>query len=1054
MKGIIKFFIQHPTLVNLFVYLLVGIGVLKLYQTQSTNFPSQKVRFIDISIPYIGASPSEVESGVVVKVEDNLEGIDGIDRVTSESRQNLGIIEVELEEYAEANQLLVEVKNAVDQINDFPEGVEPASVVKREPKDLTVAFGITGELPLQLMKDYAEEIREDLMAIDGISQIFINGLPQEEIEISVRENDLRTYNLSILDIQSAIQNANLETFGGDIETGNQVINIKADEKSFYAKEIKNTIIKADAEGNVVYLQDVADVVDQFKDEANARLYQGKRIATVEVYTLNSEDILKNAEAAKAYIEDFNKSYEGIDLVILEDGTINLKSRLSTMIDSGIVGIILVLVVLALFLDRYLAWWVALKIPIAIVGMFVMVDVYGMTINVVSLFGFILVLGILVDDGIVIGENIYRHAKELGKPPLKAALDGTVEMVVPVIIAISTTAVAFSMFFFLPTQAGEFFGEVGFVVIAVLIVAILESFFVLPVHLSHSRGLKGDVKLTKIEKAATNLIAFLRDKLYMPSFKNVIVGKGLLTSLTLVVFVTLLIGSITLVPTGIVSFTFFPNIDDDAIFIELELPPGTPKELTQERLAQIEAATWQVNEDYSIVRKDDKEVVRFAEQIVGPLDNQGKLKVTFLNGEERGVSSFDLSKSIRDASPSIPEATRLIFGLGATSSLFGLPVSFSLRGEDLDELRKAKEELKEGMIKHPDVKDVSDNDMQGIKELHISLKPKGELLGLTLSSVMAQVRAGFFGVEAQSLQRGDNEVEIWVRYTEEERSSIDNLMNMQIRTPKGNFYLKDIAEVEQQTGTLTINHTEGVREITIEANVANINVSAPKAIAYIEQTILPGILERYESVSYTVEGQNRMSFKLIGAISTVGPIILLFVFALIVINCNSFSQALMVFLLFPFALIGVIFGHWVHATPLSIFSLIGTIALIGVFVNDTLVLLSTMNDYLKEGESFSESLLKTARTRFRPVLITSITTIAGLAPLIFSSSLSAQFLKGPAIAIAYGMGFGLFNVLLLLPIFLIVFNRMRRAWFYRFSNKDYSTEEVEPAIRKMKYLIKD
>ncbi|MEL7148780.1 MAG: efflux RND transporter permease subunit, partial [Bacteroidota bacterium] len=490
----------------------------------------------------------------------------------------------------------------------------------------------------------------------------------------------------------------------------------------------------------------------------------------------------------------------------------------------------------------------------------------------------------------------------------------------------------------------------------------------------------------------------------------------------------------LLPAGVVSFTFFPNIDDDAVFIELELPPGTPKDVTQSRLREIEHATWQVNERYTAQRSDDLQVVRFVEQILGPLDNQGKLKVTFLNGEERGISSFDLSRSIREASPDIPEATRLIFGLGATSSLFGLPVSFSLRGDDLEDLRMAKEELKAGMNAHPDVKDVSDNDMQGIKELHISLKPQGNMLGLTLSSVMAQVRAGFFGIEAQSLQRGEDEVEVWVRYSQEERSEINSLMNMQIRTPGGNFYLKDVAEVQEQIGTLTINHTENTRAITVEANVANISVSTPRAIANIEATILPAILEKYGSVSYTVEGQNRMSFKLIGAISQVGPIILLFIFALIVINCNSFSQAAMVYSLFPFALIGVIIGHWIHATPLSIFSLIGTIALIGVFVNDTLVLLSTMNDYLKQGVSFSESLVTTAKTRFRPVMITSITTIAGLAPLIFSKSLSAQFLKGPAIAIAYGMGFGLFNVLLLLPVFLIIFNRIRMVWFNRIRNK--------------------
>ncbi len=1055
MRGLIKYFIQHPTLVNLFVFLLIGIGLMKLFQTQSTSFPSQKVRFVDVSVPFPGASPSEVEEGVTIKIEDNLEGISGIDRVTSTSKENLATIEVEMEENADANKLLVEVRNAVDRINNFPEGVEPPSVEKREPMDMTMSFGLVGDLPLQTMKDYAEEIKDDLMAAPGISNVFVDGVPAEEIEIRVRENDLRAYDLSIGEVQLAVRNANLETFGGTIETGQQNISIKADNKGYYAKDLQNIIVRATPDGNVVYLKDVAEVVDQFKDDPTARYFGGEPMIAVDVYTLTDEDILENAEFAKNYADEFNATHSGVELKILEDGTVNLKSRLQAMIDNGIVGIILVLIVLALFLDRYLALWVALKIPVAIIGMFVFVDIYGMTVNTVSLFGFILVLGILVDDGVVIGENIYQHAREKGKSPLKAALDGTVEMITPVIISLSTTAVAFTLFLFLPTQAGEFFGEMAFVVIAVLIVALIESFFVLPAHLAHSRGLRGNVRLSKIEKWATGLIMFLRDKFYLPIFNRSVVGKSYPKVLTFIAFVLLLAGSVGLVGAGVVNFTFFPNLDDDAFFIELDLPPGTPVEVTREKLGQIEAGAWKVNEQYSSQRKDGKEIVLFVEQITGPLDNQGKVKVTFLNGEERGISSFQLSKDIRNASPPIPEATRLIYGLGATTTVFGLPVSFALIGRDLEELRKAKDDLKAAMDNHPDVKDVSDNDMTGIQELRVKLKPQAELLGLNLAQVMSQIRAGFFGMEAQSIQRVDEEVEVWVRYPREGRSSREQLMDMRIAGPNGEAYLlKDIALVEQGPGTLTINHIEGRREIRIEANVASIEVSAPKAIADIEANILPDILARYPSVSYSVEGQNRMSFKLIGAISTIGPIILIFILALIVVNCNSFSQGFIVFSLFPFAIIGVIAGHWIHATALSVFSLIGTIALIGVFVNNALVFISTLNDLLKEGWSFTEAIAETARSRFRPIILTSVTTIAGLAPLIASGSITAQFLKGPALAMAYGLGFGVFNVLILLPLYLIAFNRLRRLWYNGVKKLQLSAAEVEPAVRKLKYIIND
>ena len=1026
---------------------------MQLANTKSTNFPKAKIRFIDVSVPYPGASPSEVEEGIINKIEENLEGIDGIDRVTSTAKQNNASIAVELEENANPNNLLVEVRNAVDRVNNFPDGVEPAIIEKREPRDLTMSFAVVSDLPLQTIKDYAENIKDDLMSQKGISQVVIGGLPVEEIEVRLREEQIKAFNISMAEIRAAVANANLETFGGNLDTQNSIISIKANEKGYFARDLENIIVRADANGNVLRLGDIAEPVDQFADSPVARYYQGERTVVVEVYTLNSEDILVNAEFTKAYMDDFNDRHQGIQLKALEDGTVNLMSRLSTMIESGVAGIILVLIVLALFLDRYLATWVALKIPVAIIGMFVMVDMYGMTINVVSLFGFILVLGILVDDGVVIGENIYRHAKEKGKSPLKAALDGANEMVIPILISIATTAAAFSLFFFLPTMAGEFFGEVAFVVIAVLVVAILESFFVLPAHLAHSKGLRSDVKLSKLEKWATGSMDWIRDKLYLPVFKLSLMKGGISKVVTGLIFVVLLVGSVAMVGTGIVNFTFFPNIDDDAFFIELEMPPGTPIEVTKTRLDDISEAVEEVNQRYSADRADGQEIVRFVEEITGPLDNQGKVKVTFISGETRGISSFQLSKDIREAAPTIPEARRLIYGLGATSSLFGLPISFSLKGNDLDELRMAKEELKLGMRKNPGVSDVSDNDTNGAQEVMISLKTEAELMGLNLAYVMAQVRSGFFGAEAQSLQRKDEEVKIWVRYPEDERTSLDQLLDMQISAPNGNtFYLKDIANIREAKGNLTISHTSTKRSILVEANVANKMVSAPKVISEIESEVLPSIIEKYPSVSYEVEGQNRMSFKLIGAISTVGPIVLLFIYALIVMNCNSFSQALMVFSLFPFAFIGVITGHWVHDTPLSIFSLIGAIALIGVFINGTLVFLSTLNDDLRNGDTLKDAIWNTAKTRFRPIVLTTITTVAGLAPLIFSSSLSAQFLKGPAISIAYGLAFGVFNVLFLLPVFLHFFNRIRLAFHNTFHKERLTAEQVEPAVRKLQYMI--
>lgn len=1055
MRAIIKYFIQHPTIVNLCLFLLVGLGALQLMQTQTTNFPKQRIRYVSILVPYPGASPSEVESGITVKVEENLQGILGIDRVTSTSGENLASIMVELIEDSEANVVLAEVKNAVDRINNFPERAESAIVEKVEVKDVAIAIGIVGDIPLSVKKDYGEQIKNDLLAKPEISDVDLSGVPDEEIEIQIRENELQKYQLSFAQVAQAIRLANLETFGGEIKTNRRNITVKADSKGYYGKELQEIVIKADPQGNIVRLRDVATIKDRFADQPEGRYLKGNPIVALTVNTLASEDILTNADIARTYVQAFNETHENVQLKVLEDGTVNVKDRIASMANNGWVGILLVLAVLALFLDRYLAFWVALKIPIAIIGMFILAPIQGMTINVVSLFGFILVLGILVDDGVVIGENIYQWAKDKGMPPMKAALEGTMEMVTPVIISLTTTAVAFSMFFFLPTQAGEFFGEMGFVVVAVLIVAMIESFFFLPAHLAHSKGLQEGHQPSRIERWFDRILAYLRDAIYLPIYERLSIGNRAFSLLTVGLFVLCFVGAIGLMGTGKVGFTFFPNLDDDAVFVELQMKPGTPVAVTQAKLTAIETAVWKVNEEYSEDRADGEQVVRFVEQLTGPQPNQGKLKITFLGGEKRGVSSFDLSNRMREITPRIPEAESLVFGIGATSAVFGKPISFALISRDLAELRQAKDALKAKMMTRTDIKDISDSDQQGIAEMILALKPEAQLLGLSLGQVMAQVRSGFFGEEVQRLQRGEEEVKIWLRYPLTGRDKEEELLKMKIGDGRGNRYLlSDIVEIKDRIGTLAINHLDGQREMRVEANVASIDISAPKVIGEIEEAYLSEIVQAFPAVTYSVEGQNRMSFKMMGAISIVGPVILLFIFALIVLNFNSFSQAVIVFSIFPFALIGVILGHWMQGETLNIFSFVGTIALIGIFVNNSLVFISTLNQRLQNGEEWRSALQRTAATRFRPILLTTITTVAGLGPLIASSSLGAQFLKGPAIAIAYGLSFGLFNVLFLLPALLHLSNGLRMGLFNLFHKEKASPEQVEPAVQALQYQIQD
>ncbi|MEM9836200.1 MAG: efflux RND transporter permease subunit [Bacteroidota bacterium] len=1056
MRSTIKYFIEHPTVVNLCLFLLVGIGIFQLVNTRTTTFPTQRIRFIDVTVPYPGATPEEVEEGITLKIEEELQSVDGIDRITSRSQNSLAVVNIEMTENAETNVVVAEVKNAIDKINNFPRGVDSPIIEKRDVPNLALAFAITGEVPLQVKKDFADQIENELLAKRGVSEVLISGTPDQEIEIAVSEEALQRYELSFQRVAAAVSAANLNTFGGEIKTNERNINLKADSKGYYAKDLENIIVAASPEGGTIRLRDVAMIKDQFKDDPGSRYLGDDRVITVTVNALQDEDVIGNAQLALAYLEEFNTRNDAIQLKVIEDGTIQVTDRISSMTSSGVTGVILVLLVLALFLNRYLAFWVALKIPIAIVASFILRDIQGLTINVVSLFGFILVLGILVDDGVVIGENIYRWAKEKGASPAKAALEGTMEMVTPILISISTTAVAFSMFFFLPTQAGEFFGEMGFVVIAVLFMAVIESFFFLPAHLAHSKALKEDTKLTKIEEWFNGSVDWVRDNLYRPTVDH-LSTSGLLRVLTLVGFTAALVGMFAMVGSGKIPFTFFPNLDDDAHFIELEMPAGTPEAVTYQKLAAIQEAAYRANTNLREQTGVEEDFIRYVEVVTGPRANQGQLKVTYMSGEKRELSSFDISEAIRAEAPPMPEAESIIYGLGASTALFGKPVAFSLRSYDLADLRLARDDLKQAMQAHPGLKDVSDNDQAGVQDAIISLKPQAYNLGLDLAAVMNQVRAAYFGVEAQSLQRGSNEVEVWLRYPRNERNSERQLRDMRISDNAGGSYpLSEIAEIEYGSSVLSLNHISGEREITLDANVASANVSAPTVINDIQANVLPAIAATYPSVTYSLEGQNRQSFKMSGAIASIGPIIFLFIFGLIVLNFNSFSQAFLVFLMYPFALIGVIFGHWVHAVPLNIFSVVGTIALIGVFTNDSLVFISTFNQRLEEGDDFLAALKEAARSRFRPILLTTVTTVAGLAPLITSSSLGAQFLKGPAIAIAYGMAIGLFTILLMLPTFLLLANRLRRLNYHLFHRKQAlpTAAQLEPAVKNLAHRIKE
>jgi len=1043
MKSLLAHFIRYPILGNVIMLLFLIFGIIGYKNMKKTFFPETDSRVINIQATYPGSSPEEIEEGIVSRIEDNLQGLTGIERTTSVSSENAATITIELLKGTNVDKVLQDVKNAVDRINSFPTGMEPPVIFIQENLGFAFSFALSGNVDLLTLKTYAERIEDDLMAEDGISKVELSGYPEKEIEIGFREEDLRKYNLTFQQVTDAVRKSNIEVTGGIVKGKREEYLVRAKAKNYYAEELKNIVVKTGSSGAMIYLYQVADVSEKWADNPSRSYLNGTPSVIITLQNTMEEDVIEVTDIAKAYIANFNQQNKEIQATVIRDQSLYLRQRLDLLTENGIVGFFLVLALLSMFLNYRLAFWVAISIPIAFAGMFILAAIVGITINVISLFGMILVIGILVDDGIVISENIYQHY-ERGKPAIQAAIDGTLEVIPSVVSAIMTTVVGFSMFFFLDGRMGEFITDMAFVVIVTLLISLLEAILILPSHVAHSAALKREATKSKVETFFAKGMDFLKDKFYAHALSFVLNNRFFSFSIA----IGALILTFNAIAGGIIKTTFFPNVERDNIGISLVLPAGTREGITEKWLTHIEEAANEVNQELKKERGDTSNIILHIEKKIGPKSNEGSLNVILLDGETRGIEDFVIADKLRKRSGPIPGAEKLSFG---TDSPFGKALSVSLISFDRHQLNLASEELKSEFAKMPALKDVVDNDQPGLKEIKIELKPKAYLLGFQLQDVLNQVRQGFFGSEVQRLQRNKDEVKIWIRLKEEERASIHNLGNLRIRTLDGKEYpLEELATFSIERGITAINHLDGMRRIRIEADVANPNESVTDIISKIKTEVVPAILAKYPTVKTTYEGQSRESEKTANSTKKVFPIVILLMVAIIVVTFRSFLQAFIVVLCIPFGFIGVGWGHFIHDAPISILSAYGIMALIGVMVNDALVFVSSLNIYLKENMSFKEALHYTGVTRFRPILLTSLTTIAGLGPLILDTSLQAQFLVPMAISIAYGLLVATLIMLLLLPVFLSFFNDMRIYAKWLWEGKKPNAEEVEPAVKEMKF----
>jgi len=1058
-KGLVAYFVKYPILANILIMLTLIAGIASFLGTKKSFFPTAKDRVINITVAYPGASPEEMEEGVTTKIEEALKSTAGIDEITSTSAENSASISILTLDNYDIDEIYTEVKNAVDGISSFPAGAEKPIIFKQRQRSTAQWLGLTGDVNLNTLKEYAEGIEDDLLATGVISQINVSGFPPLEISIEVTEPTLRRYNLTFDQVAAAVRLNNRDISAGSIKSPNEEILIRSKAKETDAAAIGDIVVRSNTNGTKVLLRDVATIKEQFADEPNKGLLNGKQAVFLEVRKLETEDLTEISKAVEDYVAKFNEKNDAVQLVTTWDFNNMLTQRLDLLTSNGVVGLLLVLVSLGMFLSIRLSFWVAWGIPSSFLGLFILGTMVGLTVNMISLFGMILVIGILVDDGIVIAENIYTHFEKT-KNPIQAAVRGTVEVVPAVFTSVLTTIVAFLPLLLL-TGGFEFLKDMAYVVIFSLSFSLLEAFFILPAHLASKKVLsvkKEDTRSYKIRQVLNNSIEFMRLNIYgrMLNFtlNNKAVSLGILAGF-LIVIGGLLAG-------GQIKATFFPQIPFNSFNINISFKPGEREQKVEAYLDRFNDAVWKVNGELMKEVGTDKNIINYTFTNVGfsgdgeSGSHAGNVNVMYDELDPYGINQFDLINRIKKEIGPVPEADKFSIGGG---NRWGKPVSIMLLGKNYDELREAKEFLKEELKSIPDLKEIQDNVPVGRREMLFDLRAEAYFLGLSHDDITRQMRQGFFGEEVQRFMKGNDELRVWVRYPNSGRESISQLEDIKIKTASGQeFPLTQVADYKIERGVSGIKHFNGSRAITVEADLQDPFAEVPPILAEIQQTIIPELKAHYPSVTVDYGGQSKESARAGKEIGMYFGGAFLLIFFILMITFKSFYQALMIALMIPLGWFGAMFGHGIESwisnreLPVSLLSVWGMVALSGVIINDAVVFLDKFNSLVRdEGMTVYEAAYNAGMARFRAIMLTSLTTVLGLYPLIKETSFQAQFLIPMAISVAYGVLVGTFIILLFFPVLILVFNDVRRGVKWLWTGEKPTREEVERVIMDSKRL---
>ncbi|MDQ8200516.1 efflux RND transporter permease subunit [Pelagicoccus enzymogenes] len=1059
MKSAIAWFTRNPVAANLLMASLIMAGAYTLQnRILFQEWPDYPSRDISVSVSYRGSTPEEIEESIVSRIEEAVYDIPGVKRMTGRASESSGSVNIEVEDGYEIERVFDEVKSAVDGITTFPTEARPPRVRRPQWQERVITVVIAGDLSEWDMKKLAEQVREEITNLPGVSLADLLAARPYEIGVEVSPGRLQQFDLTLEQVSRAIRSSSINLSAGNIKADGGDIRLRAQNQAYVQEDFENIVLRADDGGSRLTLRDVATVTDGFDEIPMVSRHNGERAIAVNVYRTGQQSAIKVGKTVRTYIEEAQKRMpEGITLSHWNDDSERIIQRLDTLVDSALMGFVLVLCVLSLFLRPQLAFWVSLGIPVAFAGAFIVLPLLGVTINLITLFAFILVLGIVVDDAIVTGENVFRHM-QTGASPLDASIKGTQEVSIPVTFGILTTIVAFYPLSVMSGWRGNMFAQIPLVIIPVLLFSLVESKFVLPAHLRHCKNI-GQGKATrgnlnwfqKIQrKVADSLETFVK-RVYSPSLDVLLHHRYS----TLAAFIGLLAIYVGLIASDSLQYRYWPRIPNDTLRANLTMPTGTAFETTQAHIDRIEAEALRLKDELNAA--SDYPIITDVFATAGGqpfgrgwggsragVAERGELVVamSLRASSESEMDTGDLSRILRLRIGEIPGVER--FSLSYSGG--GEALSVDIRSRDFASLVEASKKLQERLKEFGGLFDISDSFESAKDEFQIKLKPQAEQLGLSASQIAGQIRQAFFGIEAQRIPRGRDDVRVMVRYPLEYRKSLATLENMLIRAGNVEVPFSSVAELVPGKSLPSIYRIDGKRQITVSADANPVEVDLESILAELRESIMPQIAADFPDLEYELSGDSRDQYEAEKEFLNGIWFVLIGIYILLAIPLRSYSRPIVVMSAIPFGIVGALIGHQLmgfydqNLNILSMMSFLGMLALSGVVVNDSLVMVDYIGKKQKEGTPIKEAVRQAGARRFRPILLTSLTTFFGLAPLMFEQSRQSKFMIPMAISLGWGVIFATFITLALVPVITLVFDDISKFYQKLYGKQNDDEEE--------------